>query len=134
MTFQSERLRSRESADVDYIWDREHDLLHRLTQSAEAMLLKTVTQRHETEDETRYRRESRDLMICSLAMDPRFKRFPVQLCALSRSEEYAWFVVKEMAMCHLKFEKHVVLCNLLGSGKSLPFFLNSKNSWTKALL
>ena len=69
------------------------------------MLLKTVTQRYDFEDETRWSREARDLMICSLAMDPRFKRFAVQLCPLSRSEEYVWFVVKEMAMRHLKFEK-----------------------------
>ena len=65
-----ERLRSGESTDVDYIWVREHDQLHRLTQSAKAMLLKTVTQRYDFEDETRWSREARDLMICSLAMDP----------------------------------------------------------------
>jgi hypothetical protein len=96
------------------------------------MLLKTVTQRYDFEDETRWSQEARDLMISSLAMDPRFKRFAVQLCPLSRSEEYVWFVVKEMAMRHLKFEKQSDSLEVQSqgprSGKRLPCLRSLRNS------
>ena len=44
-------------------------------------------------------------MVCSLALDPRFKHFAVQLCGLSRGEDYVWGVVKDAALRHRKFEK-----------------------------
>ena len=44
-------------------------------------------------------------MVCSLALDPRFKHFAVQLCGLSRGEDYVWGVVKDAALHHKKFEK-----------------------------
>ena len=44
-------------------------------------------------------------MVCSLALDPRFKHFALQLCGLSRGEDYVWGVVKDAALCHRKFEK-----------------------------
>ena len=43
-------------------------------------------------------------MICSLALDPRFKQLAVQLCGLSRGEDYVWGVVKDAALRHRKFE------------------------------
>ena len=44
-------------------------------------------------------------MVCSLALDQRFKHFALQLCGLSRGEDYVWGVVKDAALRHRKFEK-----------------------------
>ena len=44
-------------------------------------------------------------MIYSIALDPRFKKYAVQLCSLSRGEEYVWGVVKDTATRHKRFEK-----------------------------
>ncbi len=52
-----ERLLSGESTAVDYIWIKKHDQLHRLTQSAKAILFKTVTHLFDFEDGTRWSRE-----------------------------------------------------------------------------
>ena len=69
------------------------------------MLLKNLTQRYNLQDERRWSVESRDLMICSLALDPRFKNFAVQLCGLSRGEAYVWGVVKDSAIRHKRYER-----------------------------
>jgi hypothetical protein len=47
----------------------------------------------------------KDLMICSLPLDPRFKKYAVQLRGLSRGEECVWGVVKDSATRHKRFEK-----------------------------
>ena len=44
-------------------------------------------------------------MVCSLALDPRFKHFAVQLCGLSRGEDCVWGDGKDAALRHRKFEK-----------------------------
>jgi hypothetical protein len=55
-------------------------VLHPSTQSAKAMLLKSLpTQRYDFQNEASWSSQSRDLMVCSLALDPRFKHFAVQL-------------------------------------------------------
>ena len=89
----NERLRSGDQTESDCVWVREHHKLHHLTQSAKTMLLKSLTQRYDFQNEARWSSQSRDLMICSLALDPRFKQFAVQLCGLSRGEDYVWGVV-----------------------------------------
>ena len=103
----NERLRSGDRPDSTscILWCREHHELHQLTQSAKAMLLKTLMQRYDLQNESRWSNESRDLMICSLALDPRFKKFAVKLCGLSRGEEYVWGVVKDAANRHKRFER-----------------------------
>ena len=100
----NERLRSGDQTESDCVWVREHHKLHHLTQSAKTMLLKSLTQRYDFQNEARWSSQSRDLMICSLALDPRFKQFAVQLCGLSRGEDYVWGVVKDAALRHRKFE------------------------------
>ena len=97
--------RSGDRPDSDIVWVREHHELHRLTRSAKAMLLKSLTHRYDFQNEARWSSQSRDLMVCSLALDPRFKHFAVQLCGLSRGEDYVWGVVKDAALRHRKFEK-----------------------------
>ncbi len=87
------------------MWVREHHELHRLTRFAKVMLLKSLTHRYDFQSEARLSIQYRDLMVCSLALDPRFKHFPVQLCGLSRGEDYVWGVVKDAALRHIKFEK-----------------------------
>ncbi len=87
------------------MWVREHHELHRLTRSAKSMRLKSLTHRYNFQNEARWSSQSRDLMVCSLALDPRFKHFAVQLCGLPRGENYVWGVVKDAALRHRKFEK-----------------------------
>ena len=87
------------------IWSREHDQLHPLTQSAKGMLLKSLMQRCDFQNETRWSIESRDLMICSFALHPRFKQYAVHLCSQSPGEEYVWGVVKDTATENERFEK-----------------------------
>ena len=96
----SERHRAGDKPDSCIVWTREPHRLHRLTISAKAMLLKTLTQRYDLQNENRWSNESRDLIICSLALDPRFKKFAVQLCCLSRGEEYVWGVVRDAVVRH----------------------------------
>ena len=86
----NERLRSGDQTESDCVWVREHHKLHHLTQSAKTMLLKSLTQCYDFQNEARWSSQSRDLMICSLALDPRFKQLAVQLCGLSRGEDYVW--------------------------------------------
>ena len=100
----NERLRSGDQTESDCVWVREHHKLHHLTQSAKTMLLKSLTQCYDFQNEARWSSQSRDLMICSLALDPRFKQLAVQLCGLSRGEDYVWGVVKDAALRHRKFE------------------------------
>jgi hypothetical protein len=44
-------------------------------------------------------------MVCSLALDPRFKYFALQLGGLSHGEDYVWGVVNDAALSHRKFER-----------------------------
>ncbi len=44
-------------------------------------------------------------MICSLALDALFKHFAVQLCGLSRGEDYVLGIVKDVVLQHKKIEK-----------------------------
>jgi hypothetical protein len=66
-----------DQADSDIVWVKEHHELHPLTQSAKTMLLKSLTQQYYFQKEARWSSQSRDLMVCSLALDPRFKHFAV---------------------------------------------------------
>jgi hypothetical protein len=52
------------------------------------MLLKDLSARYDLDDELRWPAASRQLMICAVAMDPRFKSFATKLCA-GVSEERA---------------------------------------------
>jgi hypothetical protein len=97
------------SDDDSVIWTRTDLQQHRLTRSIRAMLLKDLHERYDLEDETRWGADSRQLMICALAMDPRFKEFAVQLCAgvqgaTSRST-LVWSMVRDMAIQHWKYEE-----------------------------
>jgi len=53
--------------------------------------------------------ESRQLMICAVVMDPRFKLFASKLCTSVRGEsaqeKMVWATVKDMAIQHWKFEE-----------------------------
>ena len=59
-------------------------------------------------------------MVCSLALDPWFKHFAVQLCGLSRGEDYVWGVVKDAVLRHKKFEKRNVEVTQSGSAPKRP--------------
>ena len=66
-------------------------------------------------------------MVCSLALDPRFKHFAVQLCGLSRGEDYVCGVVKDAVLRHKNFEKNVEVTQS-GSAPKRPrtgFFMSS---------
>ena len=66
--------------------------------------MKSLAQRCDFQNEARWSSQSWDLVKCSLALDPRFKQLAVQLCGLSRGEDYVWGVVKDAALRHRKFE------------------------------
>ena len=78
--------------------------VHLDTTPSDRGLLKSLAQHYDFQNEARWSSQSRDLMICSLALDPRFKQFAVQLCGLSRGEDCVWGVVKDAALRHRKFE------------------------------
>ena len=73
------------------------------------MLLKDLNTRYDFDDESRWSAESRQLMICAVAMDPRFKLFASKLCTSVRGEsaqeQMVWATVKDMAIQHWKFEE-----------------------------
>ena len=98
------RARSDEDAcSDDVIWTKKDAQLrvHRLTKSVRAMLLKDLSARYDLDDESRWPAASRQLMICAVAMDPRFKSFASKLCAgvseESAREDMVWVNVRDMA-------------------------------------
>jgi hypothetical protein len=103
------RARSAEDAcSDDVIWTKKNDQLHRLTRSAGAMLLKDLSARYNLEDEPRWPAALRQLMICAVAMDPRFKSFASKLFCMggeSARQEMVWASVRDMAIQHWKFEE-----------------------------
>ena len=104
------RARSAEDASTDdIIWTKKDAQLHRLTRSVRVMMLKDLSARYDLDNESRWSPAARQLMICVVALDPRFKSFASKLCVgilgPSSQEEVVWATVRDMAIQHWKFEK-----------------------------
>jgi hypothetical protein len=81
VTRMASRARSAEDAcSDDVIWTKKDAQIHKLTKSVRAMLLKDMSAQYDSEDESQLPAASRQLMICAVAMDPRFKSFALKLC------------------------------------------------------
>ncbi len=102
-------LSAEDACSDDVLWTKQDAQLHRLTRSVRAMLLKDLNAQYNLEYESRWPAASRQLMICAVAMDPRFKSFATKLCTgvgrESARQEMVWVNVRDMAIQHWKFEE-----------------------------
>ena len=67
-----------------------------------AMLMKDISERYDFDNDSRWGAESTQLMVCALALDPRFKEFASHM--VTGSDDMVWTMVKDMAIQHWKFE------------------------------